>query len=62
MHDTHFAWFMKESESSLDESFLPLKKWLSELSKKTVKTGIPIILIGGWTAYELYNSVMTEDD
>jgi len=20
------------------------------------------LLIGGWTAYELYNSVMTEDD
>ena len=53
---------VKKLAESTDEAYLPLKKWLSELSKKTVKTGIPIILIGGWTAYELYNSVTTEDD
>ena len=42
--------------------FLPLYKWLSELSKKTVKAGVPMLLIGGWTAYELYNSAMADDN
>ena len=45
-----------------DPSFTPLKKWLSELSKKTVKAGVPMLLIGGWTAYELYNSAMADDN
>jgi len=32
------------------------------MSKKSGKTGVPILLIGGWTAYEFYNSVTEEDD
>jgi len=41
----------------------PLKKrFMTKVSTdKWVVNKIPILLVG-WTAYELYNSAMTEDD
>jgi len=40
----------------------PFKDSVSHLIKQCGLTGKLGMLIGGWTAYELYNSAMTEDD